>query len=897
MRLLREDIHAAIDGEQSILVGSVQRGEALKWALAREARASGRRVWRTPKVLTFSTWAEHALLQDSLRYPARLHPRLLTQREEWAIYRAVAKDLAHDYDFVTTRRLAAELSSAAMLIDEWRLPTHRGAAERLSPEHELLFMAQKLAAERLTALNAAPARRQWARLEAVAAPLNLIEPHRLSPARRAVLERLGVSLDRSGAQPHATPKAQTLASPTAECVAAAEWCRDRLAENPQARLLLVAPDLATRREPLERALSQALEPARWLGVDNAGRAFSVEGGRPLSEFVRIRHSLDTLRLFTQTLSFDEVSHWLREPYFEAPSADDRARIDLALRAAGRLEFSPGSLAAWLGSAPPAVAPAAKLFAARLRAAADMLGTGSKSAGAWAEIFGRIVAAVTGRSETQRSSEQQQVFDRWLELLTDMGALATVVGPLDARAAVDLLFDLAVDIRYDVASADVPVLVTSGELGPITDYDGIWAMGLDADVLPAAPSAHALVPLSWQIRAGIPMVTAEGRAAEAQTMLAGWRAHAGELILSAPRERDGAVCAPSALLAEFAPLAARSRGFSPLLVALRDQAPIESIVDECGAPWPGGVPVKAGVRSFDLQSRCAFRAYGELRLGAVPVETPTPGIHPLDRGDWLHRALYEFWGELKSSATAQSLTTEQLQAAASAAVEAAYRAVNDRLRGSTTSRTVRRESARLARLILTAVQSELQRSSFVVNERECRRQLALGGGHYDLRIDRVDQLDDDSIAIIDYKSGAARSIDWQGPRPSEPQLLVYWLTEPDRERVAALWLLHLSRDRATWRGEARVKLFNKPATPGSNTSKQNDTPHLLREWQDMSSAWPTTLERLARDYLTGMATVDPREPTECQYCHLTTLCRRTELSIARDTDGEDESADTEAATDD
>jgi probable DNA repair protein len=876
---LPPEIDAAVREARPILVANAQRGSALKWAAARAAAARGDRVWLTPRTFTFDEWVERSL-HDSALWAARTSTadRLLTRREEWAVFRAIAAELSTDYNFVNAAHLATELLRAVTLMDEWEIAQPLTKAERSLPEYRLLDEARRRADTVYTKLKARPARHWWQHVVAHEAPVNLIEFRRLVPARRRVLQRLRIPLHTPTGGAPAAGDAFTLPDFDAECVAAAEWCRERLAANPTARLLLVAPDLAARRAGLDRALSQALEPLHWLGSDATQRAFSIEGGKALAEFGRIAHALDTLRLLTTGLSFEELSHWLREPFMAAPDDGARARIELELRQSGGLHWGVSEVASKVRRAKSRMPESAASFADLLLRASEQLAGRRASAGVWAERFGQVMRDVWGRHADPDGSEAFQIAQRWIQLLADMSALSATVGPLDARGATALLSDLASDIRYDVASSDVPVTVTNGAHDPITPYDGIWAMGLDADTFPTTPSAHPLVPWLRQRDAGVLGVSAASCLADAAAALTAWRVHADELRLSAPRSRDGSPMSPSMLLAPWS-VTARARNSSASLAhAQRGAAPSETYADERGSPWPRDEPVAGGVRSIELQSACGFRAYAELRLHAAALETPTPGVHPLDRGNWLHKALFLFWSKHPSHAKISALTDDALDRAAFEAVEGAYREAREGFRSTASEPTLQRESRRLAQLVATAARAERERPPFSVVAREEARELTLAGARYRLRIDRIDRLDSGELAIVDYKSGKAAKVDWIGDRPTAPQLLVYWRTEP-AESVGALALLHLTTQRAEWAGAARVaglpKLNGPGVRRGAFSAKSADA------WADASARWPNVLDALAGDYANGVASAAPRAEVECKHCHLTVLCRRTELAIGLD----------------
>jgi hypothetical protein len=49
---------------------------------------------------------------------------------------------------------------------------------------------------------------------------------------------------------------------------------------------------------------------------------------------------------------------------------------------------------------------------------------------------------------------------------------------------------------------------------------------------------------------------------------------------------------------------------------------------------------------------------------------------------------------------------------------------------------------------------------------------------------------------------------------------------------------------------------------------------VTDWAALRASWSATLERLATDFASGVATIDPL-PSACAHCHLTALCRRHE----------------------
>ena len=65
--------------------------------------------------------------------------------------------------------------------------------------------------------------------------------------------------------------------------------------------------------------------------------------------------------------------------------------------------------------------------------------------------------------------------------------------------------------------------------------------------------------------------------------------------------------------------------------------------------------------------------------------------------------------------------------------------------------------------------EATRLPFTVVETESARTIKLAGLALDLRLDRIDRLNDGSLLVIDYKTGNVSPNAWQLPRPDDVQL--------------------------------------------------------------------------------------------------------------------------------
>ncbi len=866
IKRLPEPVFEGLEAGATLIVPSAQRQAAVRGAWAAIQRAAGRTLWNTPRVLTFPQFAEE--LSGDAWAEAGSPDQLLPAGAEWACVRQLRRDGGGSAE-------ARALLTSVRTLHDWQI---RVSPQSLtgSPEGELLASALR-ALDDLTRTQRRKPLRAW--LDALAPPpgrLLVAGADDLPLAQRRTLQRLGAAFIGHDAETHPVEIA-TAEDDEHELDLIATWCRTQLELDPGRRLLVVDAKLRQRREPYERLLSQALTPSEWFRTSarSISSAFSIEGGRTFSEFPLIAHVLLTLRLLTGRLRFDEVVRWLRQPFLDGKDVLANVAIEDALRLGRKLEFGALELIAFL-ERESAGAPAAAL-ATRLRRAAAQLSGERMSPAEWAPRIASALRQAGWPGARALRSDEQQTLNRWHALLDEFASLSAWLPRMDGAEAVAILAELAAERRFDPASTEAPVTITESHDDPVARYDGIWIAGLDSGQWPAAPRPDVFIPLGLQRAAGIPWASAAGQTNAARASLAAWRAATDRLVCSWAR-LDGDA----------------HRTASPLLTRLRDAIPYqasapaqplaksvrylqdEALEDTQGVGVDTTRPVAGGVKPLTLQAECGFHAYAEMRLRAERLEEPAPGLDPRQRGMLLHKALELVWikldGHYKIKDTETTLLRPLIGDSVEAAVVAVFRGyVPEELRPS-----VDREKLRLERLIANLIDEERKRPNFVVEMLEARRELTLAGGTFDLRIDRIDSIEGGGYAILDYKSGDARPLDWDDAKIRDPQLVAYLLATPELD-VQALANVSLTLGRARFTGRASRKgllpgVNGLPGMPANKVPAEEIDAAWLREL----SRWSQSVETLAADYLAGRAPVEPAADV-CRHCHLTVMCRRVELA--------------------
>jgi len=267
----------------------------------------------------------------------------------------------------------------------------------------------------------------------------------------------------------------------AECRAVAAWAAAHLAARPEARLGIVAPDLAAVRQPLAAGLDDALHPESLRpAAAEAPRRYNFSLGEPLAGEPLVRTALALLALATRPRHEQSVfSALLLDPAWSAglAEADSRARIDAALRR--ELEYFTDlpallrlmkRLFARDGIAAPRLKAHLEAFAAALAAGLVARYRGVSRAEAWRRIW---------RGETAFA---------WNAVLLALGGLLLTLFPLFSLAASyhvfgtdkvgqDVLYQVLKSVRTGLIIGLVTTLVMlpmAVLLGIVAGYFRGWA---------------------------------------------------------------------------------------------------------------------------------------------------------------------------------------------------------------------------------------------------------------------------------------------------------------------------------------------------------------------------------------------------------------------------------------
>jgi probable DNA repair protein len=873
------DLDAHLRAGGMVVAASDRAARAVRTALNRARRAEGREAWNTPHIYDWQTfvrlaWEERAndsrLLLNSLQEQSLWEGiiagsgqaaatlagprRSLSQ----AAMRGYALLCSHAPEFLDpkTRRGWAQDSEA---FGNWLSAFAEACTQQdaLSPSHLPLELLRMLESDN----GARP-------------DLALVGFDRVLPAQKALFDAWGRWALLDSLEIRGTARSFVAADQPQELSACAEWCSQQLKSAPDSRILIIAQDVQKRRGEFERAL------LRQAGMDPAFR-FEFSLGVPLAQTAPVRSAHMLLRWLDGELAEHELDWIIASPHgaTAAESAALQARMR-ALRKRG-LQRTHWKLATFLDLR-LAAAPLPDSWVQRIKAAHEQMQRIAQrelSPIEWADAVPQVLETMNWPGANTLTSTEFQVIRRWRQVLDSCGSLGFDGRRVKWQEFLAELLHAAGETLFAPESEDAPILIAGPAESAGLTANAIWVLGAHEDAWPARGESHPLIPLDVQQRAQMPHSTPQVDWDLAQSITQRLIASAREINFSYARQAEGVDLRASKIISGFAGLPhslpseilATAADAREIAIRVEDVAAVPYGTASTGNP----IPLRGGAALLTAQSVCAFKAFATGRLGAATWEAAESGLTASERGRLLHDVLHSVWAgppegirsshELQDIADLPEFVRKHVQTAVA-------RNVPMRIREDMPSQYLELEAARLTRLISDWLAYEQKRVEFEVLGTEIDKTLIIAGLSLDLRLDRLDRLNDGSQLVIDYKTGNVSTKAWESDRPEDVQLPLYAGFGIDAGEVpGGLVFAKIRPGDMCFEGkvgDATATLDRSLKGTSSLVKYPLELEHLL--------GWRDTIERLAQEFLSGRADVNPLDSkTSCERCGLQTICRINE----------------------
>ncbi len=663
-----------------------------------------------------------------------------------------------------------------------------------------------------------------------------------------------------------------------EVVFAARWIREFFfnsqPQSPAPRIAVLLPQPQESRAEIESVFREILAPElQPIDVDNSAAPWEFTAGAPLIGQPMVRDALAFLQLVHGPLPIERLSALLRSPFIGYSSELlTAARFDShVLRRGSYLvpELDLDGLTRLLrqqsGSKSAPIFRPAWLTAVNHIRATRLATPASRSYAEWAEIARGLLKAANwpgDRVPTPSVFATAAAWNATLDLLATLDFRGLRVSFTAAMKTLHLLLQSA---RVSAPAAHSPIQIMSPEEAEGTVFDAVILLHATDEAWPSPARLNPLLGWPLQQDLAFPGANAARDAdlsiARAKSLL---RRTNNLLVLRAAADERGTLRSSSLLDRLGIPFAPASSLLPDC--ALPEPVAPEIVADDVALPPLPSPELRGGATVLKHQAACGFLAFAEMRLHSTTIDPCELGLDPIERGNLVHRALENFWSATQSQAELRALSHDERQRRVNEAIDFAFSRFQSAPAWNTAYLQVQRE--RLRRLLLRWLDVELQRGPFTVRKREERTSIPVGPLQLKVQPDRVDHVEG-GIVLVDYKTGyKVHPSNWEGERPDDPQLPLYALLSEPGTLQALLF------------GRIRPGLEMKWQGLATNQTILPKQRQKLVDLDLRREEWNSVLTKLAEDFASGRADVDPKSFTvNCDGCRQRLLCRVNAAALA------------------
>ena len=898
------------NGKTLILCANSRLAQSLTAAYNQARVSNGEQRWSTLDTRTVGSWLGSLTEEMHLREQGPEHAaetllqrKLLTGFQERLLWeKAIKASLQeHEQTLFDAPAMAAVAAEAHALATEWHLPIADDYASDESRQFKdwqarFLSLCNKLGCIDSTT-------QQHALVEALSAA-DVPLPDRVLFAGYLAFTPLELALQNMLAErgiglglidfslPTESIRAASYPDADSECLAAALWAQDKLALDPAARLGIVVPDMAANRDRIQDKLDDILAPQSIRSsLSESPRPFNISLGRALNRHTIVSTALDLLNVVANPHLIEQAAlgQLLRSPFWsEAKSeADIRAVLESKIRESVAPKSSLNRLSNFIAQRLEKENRTAPALQGHLQAMQEATVGFKKSRlpSAWSATLSATLAKVGWLSEAKLSSHAYQTRLAFLEELRKLAGLDHLLGEINASAALSNLGLLCSERVFQPKTEGNPPLQVLGLLEASgMQFDALWVMGMVDNVWPPAARPNPLLSALAQRTAGCPNASAAVQLNFAIRIHDQFCASATDITFSWPRSDGASSRRPSPLLADLLP--GDEHGFpeSPHWVVMACAASAQVLdkpFEDAIAPAVlDGEKVNGGTWLLRAQAICPAWAYFQYRLGASKLKQAIEGLDPAKRGSLVHDALEFFWTEMANSTRFMVLTENARKEAILQAVDKALNKFDLDVKHEPLKPRFRiLERQRIGDLLSQWLEIEASRTlpfTVIANEREVT--IEIEGIKAKMKIDRIDQLDDGRLLVIDYKTGANINYkNWASQRITEPQLPIYAAIEkPAEGTVAAVVFAKVRLEEAAFAGVGETvdllpKLTALESKPGRKLFPEASFP----DWASVLQHWDTRIRAIALEVKTGDARICFEDEASLTHCEVKPLLRLAE----------------------
>ncbi|MEO0367491.1 MAG: PD-(D/E)XK nuclease family protein [Pseudomonadota bacterium] len=893
----RETLLAEVsDPHSSLIVPTNTLATALQASFAAQMVASGKQAWVAPSILTWNQFLQSLWESDVSRHIDYAGLRVLNPIQQQLIWTRIieadrrqeeslrllnaqqtAKAAMDAHRFCCDWELDDDFLQQHLTVDLERFISWRTEFKNWSKTRGWINMADIPAALKDSSVTSS------GRTRLIFHAFDLVTP--AQHGTLSYLQTKGIEIVVT-AQPKAlNPKQLQIDiydQDSTELKATFQQARQKLESQPDANFVIVVPDLQQRRSEIEHLAREVFYPS--LTPQQAQEqhlAYRFSLGKPMSEWGAINTALKALHLLGAQVSVLDLAAVFSSRYLLRSTRSMEA-IDAFiewLRSQRYFQITLDELAALLDGFAEQQ-PQFALWVESLRVLLEgrkalLLELPVKvSFSEWQHCFQSWLTHLSWHCSDNTDGlgslqfQLEQSFAELLESFTSLGGVQSSVGLTKALGWLD---KLARDTIFQPQTTQSPILISGVFEAVGQDCDFLYVTG-QHEHYPGKPRLEPFIPRSVYAQISHPASNAQQHFRQSRKVMARLQSTTNNIRFSYAAvdlaEAD-ALRGPSPLF-RTSKLEQADYQSSPLSLLT-----LEAYEDHQGLPLPHPDKSSNSVSALRRQSNCAFSAFADFRLACREIEEPEFGLPVNLQGILVHKLLQIVWQGLKDKTGLEDFF-RQSQAVQDQTIDGwimqSFLAVEPVV-GPEQQGLLPLEQTRLHQLLGDWLLVELGRKAdFEVIELERRYKGRIGELSFEGVIDRVDRVAEHGAVLIDYKTGAANRNEWLGERMRNPQLPLYkhaFESTPANTRVAALAYAKVRKSDTA---------FSELGEEGIFVSSNHHSRNRAEQWSNQQEIWQSQLLQLSKDYVNGVAKVDPIDNTLCSGCALGSLCRFSQFAL-------------------
>jgi len=484
---------------------------------------------------------------------------------------------------------------------------------------------------------------------------------------------------------------------------------------------------------------------------------------------------------------------------------------------------------------------------------------------WIKAFDMYLKNIQSSLLNPKDAFEESIYEVWNKTNETIASLDNLMGEISIQEMLDVLqYYLKKTTHQHQHQGNFKIDILGFHESVYEKYDATWIMNLNEHHWPIPHQYNPFIPIKIQHDRHIS--THEKRHLNASKILDKFIHTSPFVTLSYAKKMGEEEIFPSPTLYSFVSSKLLEDTNFKYKKNKLNHGFIEYIEDNTSNKIEVQKTVKSGIKLLEAQSICPAWAFYEFRLGAKQIEDEDEeNLTTRLRGNLFHKTLEEFWTEYKSSSLVSALNEKELSKKIQ---EITHKNISIEKKNypRILSEFFNIEEMRLISYLEKWIRHELKRGDFEVKETEKNIPIHLGCLNFNIKIDRIDEVNQNNI-VIDYKSGTTKTLnEWFLNAYGELQMPFYALFASNKP-IDAIAIGVINAAKPQWIGIGRDKDLLQGIKDSTATQYQS--------WDDLIGFWKCRIDDAIKSYESGNAAVKFTREKDIAYCQVKPILRLPE----------------------